>query len=449
MNRWECDGFRFDTGPSLITMPWVFEELFTSAGERISDHLDLHPIDPMAHYLFDDGKQFRVDASMPQWLSTLREVEPRGDIHFLKMMRLGSRLYELSRHTFFRRSVAEPPDWETLAALRHLPLRRAWGSYQNTIHSFFSSSYLRQLYKRFPTYVGASPRQIPATFTLIPYLEHAFGGWYVTGGLYVIIERLRELGEKRGVGYLSNQQVTRIHTRSKRVESIELADGSVHPCSVAIFNGDASILPALLGQPGTPPMPEEHRSLSGFVMLIGLRKRLSTASHHTVCFSADYDNEFDDLFLRRRFPDDPTVYVCIPSHSDRSVVPPDGETLFIMANAPANDHDLWDRSMINTAKTRILSRLAKSGFPAFENEIAAQSVLTPRTMAERYLMPGGAIYGNHSHGWRNAFFRPPNKHKRIGGLYCVGGSTHPGGGTPTVLLSARIVSEMIRKYEGM
>ena len=96
-----------------------------------------------------------------------------------------------------------------------------------------------------------------------------------------------------------------------------------------------------------------------------------------------------------------------------------------------------------------MARLARGGFPAFENDIAVQSVVTPRQMAERYLMPGGAIYGTNSHGWRNAFFRPPNKHKKIGGLYCVGGSTHPGGGTPTVLLSARIVSELIRKYEGL
>lgn len=449
MNRWECDGYRFDTGPSLITMPWVFEELFAAAGERMEDQLQLQPVDPLARYFFADGGQLEVAASLPQWLSTLREAEPHGDIQFLKMMHLGARLFELSRHTFFRRAPSEPPDWETFGALRHLPLRRAWGSYRKTVRGFFSSPRLRHIYERFPTYVGSSPDRIPATLMLIPYLEHAFGAWHVVGGLYSIIERLRELGEVRGIRFLTGRRVARIGTNSKRVESVELADGSVYPCSVVVMNGDASMLPALLSESGPATIPEEDRSLSGFVMLIGLRKRLPDAAHHTVCFSADYENEFVDLFLRRRFPEDPTVYVSIPSRDDRSLAPPDCETLFVMANAPANDSDPWDQAMIRTARTRIMKRLAQSGFPAFEDDIAVQSDVTPRHLADRYLMPGGAIYGKNSHGWRNAFSRPPNKHRRFGGLYCVGGSTHPGGGTPTVLLSAQIVSELIRKYEGL
>ena len=449
MNRWECDGYRFDTGPSLITMPSVFEELFAAAGERMGDHLQLQSVDPLARYFFADGRQLEVAASLPQWLSTLREEEPQGDIQFLRMMHLGARLFELSRHTFFRRAPSEPPNWETFAALKHLPLRRAWGSYQKTVRSFFSSPRLRHLYERFPTYVGSSPSRIPATLLLIPYLEHVFGAWHVVGGLYRIIEKLRELGEKRGVRFLTGRRVVRIGTRSKHVESVELADGSVHPCSVVVLNGDASTLPTLLGESGPATIPEKDRSLSGFMMLIGLRKRLPNVVHHTVCFSADYENEFDDLFLRRRFPDDPTVYVSIPSRDDRSLAPPDCETLFVMANSPADDSNPWDQAMIQTARARIMKRLAQSGFPAFEKDISVQSEVTPRQMADRYLMPGGAIYGKNSHGWRNAFFRPPNKHKHFGGLYCASGSSHPGGGTPTVLLSAQIVSELIRKYEGL
>lgn len=206
--------------------------------------------------------------------------------------------------------------------------------------------------------------------------------------------------------------------------------------------------PHLLGEPGFAPLPEAARSLSGFVLLFGLRRKLP-AAHHTICFSADYENEFEDLFSRRKFPNDPTVYVCISSRDDPGLAPNGGETLFVMANAPANDDDLWGPGMVQTARASVMARLAESGFPAFEGDIAVQSVLTPRQMADRHLMPGGAIYGSHSHGWRKAFFRPPNKHKRVGGLYCVGGSSHPGGGTPTVLLSAQIVSDLVRKYEGL
>ncbi len=449
MNFWECEGYRFDTGPSLITMPWVFEELFAAAGEKTGDHLRLQFIEPAARYLYADGRQLDVSASLPEWLSTLRSFEPGADIRFLKMMHLGAKLYELSKHTFFRRAPSEPPDWEMFTALRYMPLRRAWGSYEKAVCGFFSSPYLRHIYERYPTYVGSSPARVPATLLVIPYLEHAFGAWYIMGGLYTLIERLRELGERRGIRYLTGRRVIRIGTRRGRVENIELVDGSVHPCSVVVLNGDASILPSLLGQSELSTVAEKDRSLSGFIMLVGLRRTLADTVHHTVCFSADYKREFDDLFVHRRFPDDPTVYVSMPSRSDRNTAPPGGETLFVMANAPANDPDPWDESMVQMARARVMKRLAESGFPQFEEDIAIENIVTPRRLADRYLMPGGAIYGRNSHGWRNAFSRPPNKHRRIGGLYCAGGSTHPGGGTPTVLISARIVSELIRKYEAL
>ena len=160
-------------------------------------------------------------------------------------------------------------------------------------------------------------------------------------------------------------------------------------------------------------------------------------------FSADYRREFADLFDRRQFPVDPTVYVNIPSRTDRTVVPGDGETIFVMANAPANDHDGWDAAMIEAARAAVFGRLARGGFPDLGPDTVWSDVWTPARLGSRYSMPGGAIYGTHSHGWRHAFLRPPNQDRTISGLYYVGGSTHPGGGTPTVLMSAEIVSGLI------
>jgi phytoene desaturase len=154
------------------------------------------------------------------------------------------------------------------------------------------------------------------------------------------------------------------------------------------------------------------------------------------------------LFDERRFPDDPTVYVSAPSRSDRSLAPAEGETLFVMANAPANDgEDEWNEEKIAEARRRVFARLCRGGFPDIETDVVVSDVWTPRRIARRYAMPGGAIYGSHSHGWRHAFLRPPNKDAHYRGLYYVGGSTHPGGGTPTVLLSAKITSELIERYE--
>jgi phytoene desaturase len=448
MNSWTREGFKFDTGPSLLTMPWIFSELFESVGEQINDHVRFQPVEPLAHYVFDDGIGFQVSASLPQWLKTLRNLEPQGERRFLELMHLGARLFTLSVHTFFRRSPFETPDREALVALRHMPFRRAWGRYDRTIHSFFRSPHLRRMYERFPTYVGSSPYHIPATLTLIPFLEHAFGGWYVKGGLYCIVESLVGLLEKRGVALCTGQRVHRIISRKEQIKGIELENGAFHGCDVAIMNGDASLARVLLRQPGAIALSESDRSLSCFVLLIGIKCRLPDLAHHTVYFSADYREEFAELFNRRRFPQDPTVYVSMPSKGDRTIAPPNGETLFIMANAPANDSDAWDEQKIASARHRVFQRLRKSGFPDIERDIVVSTVWTPRRMAESYNMPGGAIYGTHSHGWRRAFLRPPNKDRRHCGLYYVGGSTHPGGGTPTVLMSAHITSELIRKYEG-
>ena len=449
MNRWSCDEFKFDTGPSLITMPWVFSELFEVAGENLNDHSQLQAVEPLARYVFDDGLRFEATTSLPNWLETLNKLEPQGGNHFLQFMQLGSRLFRLSERTFFRRAPSEPPDKESLMALRDFPLRRAWGRYDRTIQTFFKSRYLRMMYERFPTYVGSSPYCTPAMLTLIPFLEHAFGGWYVKGGLYCLVEGLVRLAEKCGVTLCIGQRVNRIISSKSRIKGIELADGSFHGCEVVIMNGDASIAPVLLGEPEAVPLPEPDRSLSGFVMLLGIKRRLPDIAHHTVYFSSDYHAEFGDLFDRRCFPKDPTVYVSMPSYTDRSIAPPDGETLFIMANAPANDRDSWNDQDVDKARSRVFHRLLKGGFPDIEHDIAVSATWTPRRMAATYDMPGGAIYGAHSHGWRKAFLRPPNKSNRYKGLYYVGGSTHPGGGTPTVLMSAHITTDLIRKYEGL
>jgi phytoene desaturase len=445
MNRAERAGFRFDTGPSLITMPWVFEELFEAAGASLREHVKLVPVRPLADYVFAEGTRFTYTTSLPDWLRTLRQIEPRDADGFLDFMRLGARLFALSRETFLRRRPFERPDLRSLRALRHLPLRGAWGNYHRTVAAHFRSPLLRQLFDRYPTYVGSSPYRSPATLAVIPYIEYAFGGWHVRGGLYRIVESLVRLAARAGVELLTDARVERVEHDGRRVSGVRLADGTRLAADAVVMNGDASTTAALVGRDGRPQAASE-RSLSGFVMLIAVRRTLPALAHHAVYFSADYAREFAQLFDERRFPEDPTVYVCAPSRTDRTVVPAEGETLFVMANAPAEDGGWTDRQ-IDEARARVFERLARGGFPDIRDDIVFEEIWTPRRMAREHLSPGGAIYGTHSHGWRRAFLRPPNKDARLGGLYHVGGSSHPGGGTPTVLLSAEITSELIRRFE--
>lgn len=447
MNTFEREGFRFDTGPSLITMPWVFEELFAAAGSTLAEHVTLAPVRPLADYVFDDGTRFTYTSRLPEWLATVRALEPRDCEGFLRFMRLGARLFELSRETFLRRPPLSPPDLRSLAALRRLPLRRAWGNYHSTVAAHFRSPHLRQMFDRYPTYVGSSPYRSPATLAVIPYIEYAYGGWHVAGGLYRIVESLVALARGLGVRLHTNARVTRIEHEGRRARGVRLADGTRLAADVVVMNGDASTTSALLeGDGGGATRQDAGRSLSGFVLLLGLRRRLEGLAHHTVYFSSDYRAEFSQLFEGRRFPDDPTVYVCAPSRTDPRLAPEGGETLFVMANAPAA-RDGWDGRQVESARARVFERLSRGGFPDVASDVVVSDVWTPERFAVDYLSPGGSLYGTHSHGWRRAFLRPPNRHPRVGGLYHVGGSSHPGGGTPTVLLSANITTELIGRFE--
>lgn len=447
MNRLERDGHTFDTGPSLITMPWIFQELFRDAGARLEDHVELVKLDPLAHYVWPDGATLTYTTDLGQMTAAIRTFEPRDVEGFFRLLKLGAKLYALSAATFFRRPPEAPPDMEVLKALRHLPLRWGWGNYARTVAAHLRSPYLRQLYNRYPTYVGSSPYALPATLLVIPYIEFAFGGWFVRGGLYRIVTALETLARERGVELLLGARVERVLRDGRRATGVRLAGGQKLDADVVVMNGDAGLLPVLLGEAESPPSPAD-RSMSGLVFLLGLKRRLDGHQHHTVYFSSSYEREFDELFGQRRFPTDPTVYVNIPSRTDPTTAPPDGESLFIMANAPANDAPAWERSVLDDARRAVFGRLAASGFPALDGDVTVEDVWTPTRMAQRYLMPGGSIYGRHSHGWRNAFFRPGNRVRGVRGLYRVGGSSHPGGGTPTVLLSAKITRDTIAQDEG-
>jgi len=446
LNQWSQNGFVFDTGPSLITMPWVFEELFEDAGTSLKEQVQLIPLNPLADYTFPDGTSFTYSTDLQTLSETIRQLDKHDVAGLHRFVELGKRIFSLSEATFFSRPPLDPPTIKTLKSLKHFPILYAWGNYHKTVATFFRNRHLQQLYDRYPTYVGSSPYHSPATLNVIPYIELTYGGWYVRGGLYCIIEALVKLLENAGATIITNAEVQSIKHNKRHVRGVHLSSGEDIGGDIVIMNGDASYAPILLGEAQAQPLAETRRSMSGLVFLLGIRCQLPTLKHHTIYFSGDYEFEFKQLFEERRFPEDPTVYVNITSRTDRSVTPEGGETLFIMANAPANDAP-WDDTRIETAKRAVFDRLRSSGFPDIEKDIVVSEVWTPTRIAQRYHMPGGAIYGTHSHGWRSAFLRPPNKDRKYQGLYYVGGSTHPGGGTPTVVMSSKITCNLIERYE--
>ncbi|MGC8794799.1 MAG: phytoene desaturase family protein [Bryobacteraceae bacterium] len=331
-NRWRAGPYCFDTGPTLLTMPEVLRRLFSDLGEELERHLELAPLDPRAEYLYPDGFRVRVPAPWSQWVEVVRSLEPRELPGLQRVHDLGARIFRVSQETFFRERPLASLQWPPLGALRHLPLRHAWGNYARVVESLLCCDRLRRIYLRYPTYVGSSPCLCPAALLIIPYLEHACGVWKVRGGIYRIVEALVKLARGRGVELFANTRVVGIEHRQGRVRAVRLSTGDSIEAEVVVYNGDSAALPPLLGAP--VDAPTRRRSLSGVVILLGLRERIEGLELHTVFFSADYRKEFDELFRLRRFPEDPTVYVSAPDEPE--LAPPGGQSLFIMANAPGD-----------------------------------------------------------------------------------------------------------------
>ncbi len=447
MNTWRSGGFSFDTGPSLLTLPHVFAELFSAVGERLEDHLKLQRIQPLAEYRYPDGLRFHLPDASGAWSDVVREIEPRDVRGVERLLSIGKRLYAASSETFLRRPPLAPPDLRTMLALRHVPLRYGWGNYGRTVAAHLHSPHLRSLFNRYPTYVGSSPHRAPATLLVIPFIETAFGGWYIDGGLYRLVEVLVDLAVRRGVELRLNAAVNEIVCDGGRASAVRCADGARLPAHIVVMNADTALLPKLLPDLASAARfarPSAAHSMSGFVQLCGTAGAPEDLGHHTVCFSSDYDREFDEL-AGGCFPTDPTVYVNLTSRTNAASAPHGADAAFVMANAPAIGA-AWTESDTQAAAARVAATLRSCAVADVTANPVVRDVWSPDRFEREYGAVGGAIYGGDSHGWRNAFLRPSNR-SSIRGLYCVGGAAHPGGGTPMVLLSAKIAAEQIARHE--
>jgi phytoene desaturase len=430
---YERDGFRFDTGPSLLTLPQVFRDLFEATGGWPTD-LELVPLDPIARYRWADGST--VDVGPGDDLDRLR---PGNAEEWRRLMQRAERIWDASHEAFLespldartlaRLAISRPRDIATVAPTRSL---RSLGE------QHLRDPRLRMLLDRYATYTGSDPRRAPAALAAVAYAERAFGGWYVKGGLRRLADALHDRVLELGVTVVLSARATRIDTVAGRVDGVRLADGGRLPADVVVANADASaVYGGLLDRPRQ--LPRGAPSLSGFVLLLAVDGRTPGLAHHNVLFPADYDAEFDAVFGPDPRPvADPTLYITAPD--DPAVRPPGTEAWFVLVNAPRHGQVDWHAE--KPAYAEHLLDLLEARGPAVRDRIRWSEAISPADLEARTGAPGGAIYGSSSNGARAAFLRPANR-SPVPGLFLVGGSAHPGGGLPLVALSAQIVARLI------
>jgi len=448
LNLLEKGGYRWDTGPSLLTMPFVYQDLFKAAGRDFADYVELVPVEPITRYFYPDGTVFDASDSTAAMTAAIDKLSPPDVTNYFRFMAYSRRLYDLTAEVFL---------FQGFNRLRDLLSLRMGDTFKidpfRTVHqantAAFKDKRLVQLFDRYATYNGSSPYQAPATLNIIPYVELGMGGWYVRGGLYALAEAYTKLALELGVEIRTGVGVAEIITQKGRAIGLRLENGAEITADIVVANTDVAYTydKLLKGQGRGRNLAKLEPSCSGFVLFLGINRQYEQLVHHNILFSHDYQNEFEDIFKRKVPASDPTIYICWTGHSDHQHAPAGHSNLFVLVNAPYLS-EAFDWAAPNVTKNYrdlIIRRMTEFGLTGLEDAIEVEQIMTPFDLAQRYNAERGAIYGLSSNNRFSAFLRPPNRSRQVKGLYFVGGSTHPGGGVPLVTLSARIVANLIKQ----
>ncbi len=439
----QSEGHVFDSGPSLLTMPFALQETFTAAGERMEDHLDLLPVEPLCRYRWTDGTELDTHVDPERTARALDAVQAGAGEAWARLLEQAQRTWEVSYPIFLSEPFGSPLD---LARRSGRPIDPrdilAHTTLAQMATGTFDDPRLRQLLERYATYAGADPARAPGTLSVIAYAESAFGAWHPRGGMYRIATALVDVLRAHGGDLRLETAAEAIETHQGEVRAVVVRGGERLPADAVIVNADARTLYDRL----LPDAGQRRRldaapdSLSGFALMLGIAGRTPGLAHHNIWFPRDYRAEFADVFESHLPPLDPTVYLCNPAATDPTCAPDGDESWFVLVNAPLDGPCDWDREADRYTE-RLLDRLDALGLDC-RRRLRTVVRRTPADLQRQTGAPGGAIYGTASMGPRAAFLRPRNQSPAARGLYLASGSAHPGGGVPLVLLSGRIAATL-------
>lgn len=462
-------GYRWDIGPSVITVRDVFEELFAAAGRRLEDYLTLEPVEPLTRYFYPNGTVLDATQDRDKMADQIHQIDPHDVDGYLAYLRYAEQIHSITGPVFI---YDQPPTWRSFLRVPFADWFKIDGlrSMQAAIEDHVQSPELRQLLGRFATYVGGSPYLAPATLNVIAHVELTGGVWYPRGGIYTIAEAMAKLARELGVTIHTGCGVQEIAVENGRFHHLILENGEIVTGTAVVSNLDVTTTrrhllknyfnakvqrrrglkrwvtksrpqPWSLTSRDSVHNSQFDPSCSGFILLLGVNKQFPELTHHNILFSKDYPAEFEAIFEEGKPPDDPTIYIAITGKTDPEHAPPGSENWFVLVNAPplGSSYD-WQANQQHY-RDLVLRKIADYGFNV-RDHIVTEQILTPHDLAEGSGAWRGALYGASPNSRWAAFKRPPNR-SNIPGLYFAGGTTHPGGGVPMVTLSGKVAAELL------
>ena len=448
----EQQGYRFDAGPSLFTLPELVEELFTLAGEQFADHFKYIRLPVNCHYFYEDGTSLQAFADPEAFAEEIAQKTSESKETVQQALRNSAFLYDTLGDLFMKRSLHR---WQTFAnpqafkSYRNLHRLDFFRTMNRANEQRFRDERVVQLFNRYATYNGSNPYQTPATMNIIPHLEFNIGAFFPKEGMYSITMSLFRLAERLGVKFHFGAEVERIVVEGKRATAIQTEE-DMYPAEVIVSNMDVVNTYRRLLKETPPPtrLLKQPKSSSALIFYWGIEHTFPQLDLHNIFFSRNYREEFAHIFDKKSISDDPTVYVNITSKYKPDDAPPGCENWFTMINVPNNSGQDWE-ALIAQARENIIIKMSRMLGEDVSSLIACESTLDPRTIETKTSSAQGALYGNSSNNRYAAFLRHANFSRKIKGLYFCGGSVHPGGGIPLSLLSAKIVADEVKGVKSL
>ncbi len=446
IHAFEKDGFRFDVGPSLFTMPHFVDDLFTLFEIDPREHFNYKLKENICNYFWEDGSSFSVHKDRKKFIldaSELFDVKPEN---LQKYLENAADKYDLTSGIFLEKSLHKPGTYfsvETLKALMSMYKLHINQNLNGVNETYFKDPRLVQLFNRYATYNGSSPYRTPGIMSMIPHLEMHYGTFYPAGGMHQISQSLFKLAEQQGIEFHFNEGVETITYARGKATGVETAKGPYFS-DIVVSNMDVyptydKLLPEL-------KKPEkilsQERSSSALIFYWGINKSFPELDLHNILFSSDYREEFRRIFEKKDLAGDLTVYINITSKEDPEHAPAGGENWFVMINAPGNYGQDWI-DLNAKARENIISKINRVLKVQIEDHIVTEQIMDPVKIEKDTSSYRGALYGAASNSKFAAFLRHPNFSGQLKNLYFCGGSVHPGGGIPLCLLSAKITTDLI------
>jgi phytoene desaturase len=445
--RLEREGHRFDTGPTLLVMRPLYEAEFRALGTSLPERLELRQVDPTYRLVFDDGSQLALTSDMASMRDQLESIEPGSFRGLQRYLEEGKRHYQLVLDNLVNRDFRRASDLFRLQDAALLFRLKPFVNHHRNMAAYFDAQRLKSAFTFQDLYVGLSPFDAPATFSMLPYTEAAHGVWYPSGGMYSIVETLVDIARDAGVQFRFGTAVSRINTDAKRAQGVSLADRSELEADVVLANADLPyVYEHLLPDRGLArTMARKQFSCSSISFLWGVDRTYDAIGPHTLFLADDYRANFVSIVRDLSLPANPSLYVHAPTRLDPSMAPPGQDTVTaIVPVGHLSDGGGQDWGELRErARQHVFRRLRAVGISDIEAHIKFEESYTPVSWAERLNLAKGSTHGLSHKLTQLASFRPSNRHRRYRNLYFVGASTHPGTGVPITMVSGRLAAQRI------